>query len=163
TPVQLSKSPVRLGVKLQMGKITSAPVCERWARGSPSFRSVHPLPSPSTRGGWRADKAHGLDRQAGDGTACGRPWARSGTPRALRRANAASSAYASVSDRAAPGAVCPWQVFPEAARGSDCVTARPQGAAPDPRLANASGRRPSNLDRDELNIITLSVKSTTIC
>src|SRR5882724_2628965 len=28
--------------------------------------------SPSIRGGWRADKAHGLDRQAGDGTACGR-------------------------------------------------------------------------------------------
>src|SRR5262245_10932033 len=30
---------------------------------------------PSLRGGWRADKAHGLDRQAGDGTACGRAWA----------------------------------------------------------------------------------------
>src|SRR5712672_4200617 len=27
---------------------------------------------PSGRGGWRADKAHGLDRQAGGGTACGR-------------------------------------------------------------------------------------------
>jgi hypothetical protein len=27
---------------------------------------------PSVRGGWRADKAHGLDRQTGDGTACGR-------------------------------------------------------------------------------------------
>src|SRR5215510_14736564 len=32
-----------------------------------------PLSSPpSLRGGWRADKAHGLDRQAGGGTACGR-------------------------------------------------------------------------------------------
>jgi len=35
-----------------------------------------PLSSVSSRrGGWRADKAHGLDRQAGGGTACGRPWA----------------------------------------------------------------------------------------
>src|SRR5262249_10734471 len=38
----------------------------------------------------------------------------------------------------------------------------PQGAAPDPRLANASGRRPSNLDRDRGSIITLSVKSIAI-
>src|SRR6266850_537263 len=35
-----------------------------WARGSPSFHLV-PLPlHPLIRGGWRADKALGLDRQA---------------------------------------------------------------------------------------------------
>jgi len=48
----------------------------------------------------------------------GRWGALAGAPRASRRANAASSAYASVSGRAAPGAVCPWRVSPEAARGT---------------------------------------------
>src|SRR5712671_6044286 len=120
------------------------------ARGSPSFLEAPLRPSPSRRGGWRADKAHGLDRQAGGGTACGRAL---GVKRhALRRAIAASSAYASVSDRAAPGALCPWRVSPEAARGSGLRRRPPAGAAPVPRLANASGRRPRLLDRDELHI-----------
>src|SRR4051794_17554740 len=52
------------------------------------------------------------------GPLCNGPGREAFTPRALRRANAASSAYASISDRATPGALCPWRVFPEAARGS---------------------------------------------
>src|SRR5215475_3543112 len=46
----------------------------------------------------------------------------------------------------------PGGLFPRPPVGQDCVTACPQVAAPDPRLANASGRRPSTLDRDELHI-----------
>src|SRR5262245_11384178 len=57
----------------------------------------------------------------------------------------------------------PGGLLPRPPVGQGCVTPRPQVAAPDPRLPNASGRRPSNLDRDEFNIITLSVKSITIC
>src|SRR4051812_15947320 len=41
-----------------------------WARGIALIPQRSS--SPSRRGGWRADKAHGLDRQAGGGTACGR-------------------------------------------------------------------------------------------
>ena len=46
----------------------------------------------------------------------------------------------------------PGGLFPRPPVGQACVNACPQGAAPDPRLANASGRRPSNLDRDHLHI-----------
>src|SRR5712672_328931 len=50
---------------------------------------------PSGRGGWRADKAHGLDRQAGCGTARGRALGvKRHAPRLAARQRA-SSAYAS--------------------------------------------------------------------
>jgi hypothetical protein len=133
-----------------------------WARGSPSFLKALLLPSPSRRGGWRAAKAHGLDRQAGGGTACGRAWACNGTPRALRRANAASSAYASVSDRAAPGAVCPWKVCPDAARGSGLRNHPPAGCRSRSPLSRRLMKTPSTMDRDGPSIITLPVKSTAI-
>ena len=44
--------------------------------------------------------------------------------------------------------MCPWRVIPEAARGSGLRRRPPAGAAPGHHLANASGRRPSSLDRD---------------
>src|SRR5262249_46550249 len=56
----------------------------------------------------------------------------------------------------------PGRFFPRPPAGQGCVNACPQVAAPGPRLANASGRRPSNLDRDSGSIITLSVKSIAI-
>ena len=43
-----------------------------------------------------------------------------------------------------------------------CVLPRSQVPLPVPRLQNASGRRPSYLDRDRLNITTLQVKSNNI-
>jgi len=138
------------------------PCLRLWARGSPSFLKAPLLPSPSRRGGWRAAKAHGLDRQAGGGTACGRAWACNVTPHALRRANAASSAYASVSDRAAPGAMCPWRVIPEAARGSGLRKCPPAGCRSRSPLSRRLMKTPSTMDRDGGSIITLPVKSTAI-
>src|SRR5262249_57385890 len=62
--VQLSKS----GWEWKKAKGNQPPV-------SASGQGIALIPlitPPSLRGGWRADKAHGLERQAGDGTACGR-------------------------------------------------------------------------------------------
>jgi hypothetical protein len=98
----------------------------------PGIALIPLISPPSIRGGWRADKAHGLDRQARGWPDLQRALGVNVTPRALRRANAASSAYASISDRAAPGALCPWRVFPEAAREQDCVSACPQVPLPVP-------------------------------
>ena len=42
----------------------------------------------------------------------------------------------------------PGGLVPRPPVGQDCVDARPQVPLPIPRLANASGRRPSSLDRD---------------
>src|SRR5882672_12192244 len=145
---------LRLGssaLRLRWWQTISAPVLAL-GQGIALIPSRSSSSPPSYRGGWRADKALGLDRQARGWLGLRRAWACNDTPRALRRANAASSAYASISDRAAPGALCPWRVIPEAARGSGLRMRLPAGAAPGPRLANASGRRPSTLDRDELHI-----------
>jgi hypothetical protein len=38
-----------------------------------------------------------------------------------------------------------------------CVSPPLAGAAPVPRLANASGRRPSNLDRDPWHVVSISL------
>ena len=80
--------------------------------------------------------------------ACGRAWACNDTPRALRRANAASSAYASVSDRAAPGAVCPWKVCPDAARGSGLRNHPPAGCRSRSPLSRRLMKTPSTTDLD---------------
>jgi hypothetical protein len=57
--------------ELRIGKRTSAPV-SALGQGIALIPSCSSSSPPSCRGGWRADKAHGLDRQAGGGTACGR-------------------------------------------------------------------------------------------
>ena len=85
-----------------------------WARDRP--HSTHHTPSKiegmaRRQGAWPGSPGPRLARFAtGPGVSV--------TPRALRRANAASSAYASISDRDTPGALCPWRVFPENGRGS---------------------------------------------
>jgi hypothetical protein len=65
--------------------------------------------------------------------------------RASRRANAVSSARAY--QRANPAGRNPGR-FRAPPVGWICVNRRPAGAAPAPRLANASGRRPSQTERD---------------
>ena len=115
------------------------PCLRLWARGSPAFRFFR---LPRDRGGWRADKAHGLDRQAG------MPGSRPGlgvkrhAPRLAARQRGIFGLRL-ISGRAAPGAVCPWRVVPEPARGSGVRPPRPQVSLPFPALQNASGRRPS--------------------
>jgi hypothetical protein len=115
---------------------------------------------PLRRGGRRADEAQcpncsgrvsGLRRMSG-ALRC--------TPRLSARQRGIFGLRL-ISGRAAPGAVCPWRVSPEPARGSGVRPPRPQVAAPAPRLQDASGRRPSYLDRDmsRLAKISLDVKS----
>src|SRR5262249_51864624 len=56
----------------------------------------------------------------------------------------------------------PGGLFPRPPVGQICVNTRPQVAAPGPRLANASGRRPSNLDRDEFTHTVKSPSASTV-
>jgi hypothetical protein len=131
----------------------SAPVCMLRAGGA-----LIPLSSPpSRRGGWRADKAQCPDcsrRMSGSGRTmmhnCGVH------PRLAARQRA-FSAYASSTFGPARSYLSlggfserrPWVGL------RDCPTRR---CPPAPRLANASGRRPSNTDRDGVDIAELHAK-----
>jgi hypothetical protein len=141
------KQPVTLG-KIAASQTDTGP-CFGFGPGDRPHSSSSP---PSYRGGWRADKALGLDRQARGWLGLRRAWACNDTPRALRRANAASSAYASISDRAAPGALCPWRVIPEAARGSGLRNHPPAGCRSRSPLSRRLMKTPSTMDRDGLHI-----------
>jgi hypothetical protein len=108
--------------------------------------------SPSIRGGWRADKAHGLDRQAGDGTACGRALGvKRHAPRLAARQRGIFGLRLSQRSGHARSSLS-LEGFSRGRPWAELRSCLPAGAAPGPRLANASGRRPSTLDRDELHI-----------
>src|SRR5882672_9373460 len=144
---------LRLGssaLRLRWWQTISAPVLAL-GQGIALIPSRSSSSPPSYRGGWRADKALGLDRQARGWLGLRRAWACNDTPRALRRANAASSAYASISDRAAPGALCPWRVIPEAARGSGLRNHPPAGCRSRSPLSRRLMKTPSTMDRDGLH------------
>ena len=66
--IPLQKSAVRLGRIADRQKEISP--CFGFGPGDRPHSSLAHL--PRLRGGWRADKAHGLDRQAEGGSACGR-------------------------------------------------------------------------------------------
>src|SRR5262245_49201780 len=121
------------------------------ARGSPSFRSH----LPSRRGGWRADKAQCPDcsrRMSGSG----RTMVHSGAP-APCGAPTGIFGLRLVNGRTSQELFVPGGFSPSVARGSVCVIADPQVPSRS-RLANASGRRPANFDRDRVDIAELHAK-----
>jgi hypothetical protein len=117
------------------------------------------FPLPRNRGGWRADKAQcpdysgrgvRLTPDVGCTTVHPRLAARQRGILAFMPLTVVGPGRLLVADEAA-------RVRPG---DEGCVSPSLAGAAPVPRLQNASGRRPSNLDRDRLTIITLEVKSS---
>jgi hypothetical protein len=129
------------------------------ARGSPSFLSFR---FPLRRGGRRADKAHCPDcsgrvvRIAPDDEVHLRC-----TPRLAARQRGILT-FMSLTV-VGPGRLDSGRRgCPSTARGRKLRLPSLAGAAPVPRLQDASGRRPSNLDRDGGSIVTLKVKSSTI-
>src|SRR5262249_13147629 len=113
------------------------------------------------RGGRRADKAQcpdcsgrGVRIAPDEGRDCV-------TPRASRRANKHLRAYALRTTRPDQDLFVPGR-FARAPPVGKVASTSPAGALPLPALTNASGRRPSNLDRDGRNIVTRWVKSRRI-
>ena len=140
------------GARFKAKKI--GPCLHASGRGAPSFLCPH---LPRVEGGWRADKAQCPDcsrRMSGSGRTmmhnCGVH------PRLAARQRA-FSAYASSTFGPARSYLSlggfserrPWVGL------RDCPTRR---CPPAPRLANASGRRPSNTDRDGVDIAELHAK-----
>ena len=140
----------RIIVLLQKGKIISAPV-RGFGQGI-ALVSWSLLPSLDTRGMARRQGArpgspdrkwHGL--RPGPGREASRPAPCGAPTRHLRLTP--QSAIGPLQELSVPGGL-----FPRPPVDQDCETPCPQVTAPGPRLANASGRRPSTLDRDELHI-----------
>jgi hypothetical protein len=119
----------------------------RWARDRPHSICFLFLTSLEIEGRWRADKAHGLDRQAGCGPARGRALGvKRHAPRLAARQRA-SSAYAS--STVGPARSClSLGGFIRASPVGRFASSPSRRCPPAPRLTNASGRRPSNTDRD---------------
>jgi hypothetical protein len=95
-------------------------------------------PSPSLRGGWRADKAHGLDRQAGGGPFATGPGRETSRPAPC----GAPTRHLRLTPQSAIGPrqelYVPGGLVPRPPVGQACVRARPQVAAPGPRSQDAS-------------------------
>ena len=109
------------------------------------------LPSPSHRGGWRADKAHGPDcsgRMSGLRRTMG---VKRHAPRLVARQRGIFGLRLSQRSGHARSSLS-LEGFSRGRPWAGLRSCLPAGAAPGPRLANASGRRPSTLDRDELHI-----------
>ena len=111
-------------------------------QGAPSFLSFRFAPN---RGGRRADKAL---CPAGDRamSGSGRTMVHIGAPAPCGAPTRHLGLYAFDGGRTGP-TPSGRRGCPSTARGRGCVSPL-AGAAPVPRLANASGRRPSNLERD---------------
>src|SRR5215470_19215524 len=134
-----------------------APVCVFGPGVRPhSSSSVSP-----DRGGRRADKAQGPDCSGRDVRIAPDDEVLCAAPRAFRRANKHLRAYALPTARTDQDLFVPGR-FARAPPVGKVASTSPAGALPLPALTNASGRRPSNLDRDGRNIVTLWVKSRRI-
>ena len=129
----------------------------------PRDRPHSSFPSPSCRGGWRADKAHGLDRQAGDGTACGRAL---GVKRHAPRLAARQRGIFGLRLNQRSGRTRSYMslvgLFPRPPVGQACVIACPQVPPPVPALRTPPEGAPRLWIGMGPSIITLSVKSTAI-
>ena len=143
--IRLSNSPMALG-EIQNGKRRSAPVLSLGQGGA--LRVAFSLPQKN-RGGWRADKAHGLDysRPAREfrGSRASPDTPGPGVkrhPRASRRATEHLRAYALPTVGPHQELSVPGGLFPRSPVGR-VASALPAGALPLPALRNASGRRPS--------------------
>ena len=141
SPIQVSKSqhsvvkePGAVGGELQIDKRKSAPV----SASGQGIALVSFLPSPSLRGRWRADKAHGLDRQAGGGPLCDGPGREASRPAPC----GAPTRHLRLTPQSAIGPhqelFVPGGLIPRPPVGQACVSARPQVAAPVPRSQDAS-------------------------
>ena len=127
-----------------------------------------PFAPPKYRGGWRADKAHGLDysRPAREfrGSRASPDTPGPGVkrhPRALRRATEHLRAYALPTVGPHQELFVPGGLFPRSPVG-EVASALPAGALPLPALRTSPEDAPRRVDRDRLSIITLQVKSRII-
>ena len=162
--IRLSNSPALWG-ELQRVKRRSAPVLSLGQGGALSLCLSLPQ---KNQGGWRADKAHGLD--------CSRParefrGSRASPdtpgpgvkrhPRASQRATEHLRAYALPTARTAQELSVPAGLF-RASPVGEVASALPAGALPLPAFKTPHECAPRRVDRDGLSIITLQVKSRTI-
>jgi hypothetical protein len=151
----------RFNVLLQKGKMISAPVCGFRPGDRPHFLIFSLLPSLN-RGGWRADKAHGLDRQAGGGPACGRAL---GVKRHAPRLAARQRGIFGLRLNQRSGRTRSSLSLEGFSRGRPWASValvparRCRSRSP---LSRRLMKTPSTTDRDERSIITLLVKSRTI-
>jgi hypothetical protein len=143
---------------VRLRQTISAPV-HALGQGSPSFLSSH---LPRNRGGWRADKAHGLDRQAGGwhGLRPGLGVKRHAPRLAARqrgifglRLNQRSGRTRSSVSLAGLSRGRPW------VRIALVLARRCRSRSP---LSRRLMKTPSSTDRDGRSIITLTVKSRPI-
>src|SRR4249920_4179943 len=127
-----------------------------------------PFAPPKNRGGWRADKAHGLDysRPAREfrGSRASPDTPGPGVkrhPRASRRATEHLRAYALPTVGPHQELFVPGGLFPRSPVG-EVASALPAGALPLPAFKTPHECAPRRVDRDRLSIIALQVKSSTI-